>query len=229
MAATNAEIKKYRRLRRLGKIVDEIIRINESCADKDITVDDIKQFNKKIVRTKDLSTIYLIMYLCVLADRQTLRKRIVLSRDPVFSYLTAKNIPYYTLTDSGLTTNKSFKLEDRFKDNNHLINHAHNTEYDDVIGENNSDPEYNINVRNAIDAKGFFVDYSTTNLSIFNNSDLQRNVINYGAPILWAKYARDVHDANVELLRKWLCVVTMKKLKEYLLKRLIIRLKKKNH
>ena len=96
MAATNAEIKKYRRLRRLGKIVDEIIRINESCADKDITVDDIKQFNKKIVRTKDLSTIYLIMYLCVLADRQTLRKRIVLSRDPVFSYLTAKNIPYYT-------------------------------------------------------------------------------------------------------------------------------------
>ena len=203
MAATNAEIIKHRRLRRLGKIVDEIIEINESCADKDITVDDIKQFiNKKIVKTEDLSIIYLFMYLCVLADRQTLRKRIVLSRDPVYSYLTAKNIPYYTMTDSGFATNRSFKPEDRFEDNDHLYNYAHNTEYGDVIGEEYSNPDYNSTINDTLEAMGFFVDYTTMNVIYFNNIDLQRNVIKNGTPILWAKYARDVHDADVELLRE---------------------------
>lgn len=207
----------FKEYRMLKKTIDEITNINSHCADRYLTVEDINDYNGKIIdpnynkkatrhkmkaSEKMLPHVYLNMMLNYLADKPRLRKSIKLSGNPKFSYLIAKNVPYYTMTDSGFATNRSFKPEDRFEDNDHLYNYAHNTEYGDVIGEEYSNPDYNSTINDTLEAMGFFVDYTTMNVIYFNNIDLQRNVIKNGTPILWAKYARDVHDADVELLRE---------------------------
>ena len=202
---TTEEMKKYRKKRKIKKIVDMVLDLNEKCTKRFLTVQEIKEINGNVIESGDLDTIFYFMRFCVLADREKLRERIIKSKDPVFSYLTAKYITHYFFSiDAGFTDEvKKFDSRKRFNDFTHSYNYTSAVEYGDALGNPPSDPYYGDKIDRASILDNYFLSYYRQNLLPFDNNKLQKNVIKYGTPILCAKYARDVWDADVEELRNF--------------------------
>ena len=119
------------------KKIDEITNVNSHCADRYLTVEDINDYNGKIIdpnynkkatrhkmkaSEKMLPHIYLNLMLNYLADKPRLRKSIKLSGNPKFSYLIAKNVPYYTMTDSCYLRQKAERMDGL---NRMIVNYIH--------------------------------------------------------------------------------------------------------